>query len=204
MPARNVVKEDILESYYHIYARGVNRSSIFNHDKDYVVFMSLLKRYLSTEVATNENGIVYPHLYGQVELLAFCLLSNHFHLLIYQQEEGAMQQLMRAVMTSYSMYFNKTYRRSGPLFESRYRASHIDSDRYLTHISRYIHLNPDKWQTYKYSSIPFYTDNYSAEWLRPEKIFGLFSSKYEYLEFLADYEDYKATLEDTKRELANN
>ena len=69
-------------------------------------------------------------------------MPNHIHLLVYQHQPQAMAQFMRSVLTSYSRYFNKRYKRSGSLFESRYKASLISDDAYLEHISRYIHLNP--------------------------------------------------------------
>src|SRR5690349_16254150 len=117
MPSRNSLKSDVEDSYYHVYSRGVNRAVIFNQPKDYVVFLGLLKRYLSPDPARNENGVIYPHFYGEIDLLAFCLMPNHFHLLIYQRSQTSMQRLMRALMTSYSMYINKQYTRSGPVFE---------------------------------------------------------------------------------------
>lgn len=204
MPSKNSLKKDVEDSYYHIYSRGVNRSPIFLSHGDYVVFFGLLKRYLSVKPAKNENGVIYPHFYNEVELLAFCLMPTHFHLLIYQHDQMAMQNLMRALMTSYSMYFNKRYKRSGPLFEGRYRAVLINSEPYIFHISRYIHLNPDNWQTYPYSSLAYYRNELSAEWIKPDRIVSLFGSKDEYLDFVADYEDYEQQLISVKDNLAHS
>ncbi len=203
MPLKNSLKQDVEESYYHIYSRGVNRTPIFLSHGDYVVFLSLLKRYLSVKPSKNENRVPYPHFYNEVELLAFCLMPTHFHLLVYQYNQTSMQNFMRALMTSYSMYFNKKYKRSGPVFEGRYRAVLIDSEPYIMHISRYIHLNPDGWLTYPYSSLAYYKNELSAEWLRPERIRNLFGSQDEYLNFVTDYEDYKKQLDVVKENLAN-
>jgi len=203
MPARNALKDDVTDSYYHIYSRGVNRSVIFREEKDYVVFLSLLKRYLSKKQAKDKNGSVYPHFYNHIELLAFCLMKNHFHLLVYQVEREAMQKLMRGVMTSYSMYFNRKYHRTGPLFEGRYRATMITDETYLTHISRYIHLNPPDWRSYHYTSLSHYLEFTSSEWVVPGRILDLFSSKNEYWAFLADYEDHEKHLKLIKHTLAN-
>ena len=140
MPSRNVLKIDVAEQYYHVYARGASRQNIFLEPVDYEVYLKLFRRYLSSEEIRDSAGIPYTKLHESIELLCYCLMPNHFHLLVYQIDEGAMQRLMRGVMTAYSRYFNKKYQRSGSLFESRYKASLITSDTYLFHVSRYIHL----------------------------------------------------------------
>lgn len=204
MPSRNVIKIDVSDSYYHIYARGHGRQAIFREEEDYWVFLSLFKRHLSLEAANDNYGMPYVHLRDSIELLCYCLMTNHFHLLVYQKDEGAMQRLMRSVMTSYSRYFNKKYDSSGSLFESRYKASRISNDAYLMHISRYIHLNPREWRAYPYSSIHAYYGISRPEWLQPERIIELFTSLPHYADFLDDYEDYKASLEEIKHETANS
>lgn len=202
MPGRNLLRVDVEDGYYHVYSRGVNSQTIFVTDKDFVVFLSLLKRYLSIKPTNDRDGVEYPHLYGSIELISFCLMPNHFHLLIYQVDRGALQKLMRSLLTSYSRYFNKTHNRRGPLFESRYKASLISDQTYLEHISRYIHLNPRNWKKYEYSSLPYFIGDYQAEWLMPGKISELFSSKQDYVSFLENYVDYKRTLTEVKSELA--
>jgi putative transposase len=204
MPSRNVIKVDVSDSYYHIYARGHGRQAIFREEDDYWVFLNLFKRHLSLEAVNDNYGMPYTHLRGSIELLCYCLMTNHFHLLVYQKDEGAMQRLMRSVMTSYSRYFNKRYDSSGSLFESRYKASRISNDAYLMHISRYIHLNPKEWRAYPYSSIHAYYGIGRPEWLQPEKIIELFVSLPQYADFLDDYEDYEESLEEIKGETANS
>lgn len=205
MPSRNVLKLDIPESYYHVYARGNSRQKIFVNAQDYHQFTNLIARYLSKKPQRDRVGVPYPHLYGKLELLCYCLMPNHFHLLLYQQSEGAMSALMRSLMTSYSRYFNKKYHRSGGLFESRYKASIIDNQAYLEHISRYIHLNPKDWQTSPYSSIGQYLGGKPREeWLRPGRILELFESTAKYQEFVSDYKSHHDMLDTIKYELAND
>lgn len=203
MPSRNVFKVDIPDSYYHIYARGNSRDKIFLDEDDFSKFFSLLKRYLSKELKHDKYGSPYPNLYGQLELLCFCLMENHFHLMVYQHQEKAMQTLMRGVMSSYSRYFNKKYDRSGPVFETRYKASLISTQEYLMHVTRYIHLNRNNWQSTPYSSIGYYLDGRTAEWVRPNRILAMFSSTNEYKLFVADYADNQRMLDEIKYELAN-
>lgn len=203
MPSRNVVKEYAPDSYYHIYNRGVDKQSIFKDSSDYVVFLSLLKRHLSKEPQVNKYGRQAPHFHEEIELLAFCLMPNHFHLLIYQNsDDKAISKLLQSICTAYTMYFNRKYGRRGPLFENNFKASRIDQESYLQHISRYIHLNPKDWRRYEWSSLPYYLDNHSAGWLRPQRVMDLFEGS-DYEEFLKDYEDYKEMLDEIKYELAD-
>ena len=204
MPSRNVLKIDVAEQYYHVYARGASRQNIFLEPVDYEAYLKLFRRYLSSEEIRDSAGISYTKLHESIELLCYCLMPNHFHLLVYQIDEGAMQRLMRGVMTVYSRYFNKKYQRSGSLFESRYKASLITSDTYLFHVSRYIHLNPKAWRNYPYSSLRYYAHPHSEDWLHEERIIDLFKNRTKYMEFVADYEAAKAVLDTIKHELAND
>jgi putative transposase len=206
MPSKNVIKIDVVESYYHVYARGINKQNLFLEDADYLYFLSLFERYLSKCIKISKTGVGYPSYSTNVELICYCLMSNHFHLLIYQKEAGIMSKLMRSIMTSYSRYFNLKYKRSGSVFESTYKASRIDQQSYLEHISRYIHLNPRYYKTYAYSSLVYFTKNKvdEPEWIKPQKILELFKNKQEYVEFVADYESHKQMLDELKSELADH
>lgn len=203
MPSRNVIKTDLPESYYHVYFRGSNKSKLFREPSDYEKMLQLFSRYLSLHEVKNSAGISFPNYSNRIELLAFCLMSNHVHLFIYQHQQGAMTEFMRSLLTSYSMYFNKKYKRSGPLFESRYKASLITSDAYLLHITRYIHLNPRQWRTYEYSSLPYYLHQVTDEWLLPKRVLAMFDEQNDYLKFVEDYEEAKDMIDILKHELAS-
>lgn len=204
MPIRNVSKQQAPESYYHIYARGANRQKIFPEAADYKYFLSLLERYLSPKPAISKTGVAYPHFREKVEVLAYCLIGNHFHLYIFQQDTPFLEKFMRSLMTSYSRYFNLKYKRTGPVFESRYKAVRTDNDSYLQHISRYIHLNPRLWQTYRYSSLGYYRDGKEPIWLDTSRILELFNSREDYLDFVADYEEQRDMMSTLKYQLANH
>lgn len=203
MPSRNVIRADVGDSYYHVYARGASKQSVFLESADYSYFLHLIERYLSTEQAISKSGVVYPNFRQGLELLAFCLMSNHFHLLIYQREQGSLARFMKSLMTSYSRYFNLKYKRTGSLFESRYKASLISSDEYLLHVSRYIHLNPRSWRLYPYSSLIFYRRGNEPEWLQTQRVLNQHDSREGYYAFVADYEDHRLALESLKFELAD-
>jgi len=204
MPSKNVVKQYNDESYYHIYSRGVGKELVFRESIDYKYFLGLFKRYLSSENIKNGGRIDYPK-FDDFKLISFCLMPTHIHLLIYQKDRDTITKFMRSLMTSYSMYINKKYKRSGPLFQSNYKASLIDQESYLHHISRYIHLNPQKWRNYPYSSLAYVMKEKQADWIDTQPILDLFDNKiYKYLRFVEDYEDQKTMLDELKWELANS
>jgi REP element-mobilizing transposase RayT len=203
MPGRNIYKEYVSDSYYHIYNRGVNKQLIFKTKQDYVFYLSLLKRYLGDKTQLNKNGVNHPNYSNDADLLTFCLMGNHFHLLVYQKEDPAViTKLMRSVTSSYSMYFNKTHNRVGPLFQQRYRAVRLTDDSQLLHITRYIHLNPANFNQYEWSSYPYYIGNKQASWVKPGRILGLFSGDYK--DFVESYKPKHDELEEIKAFLANS
>lgn len=191
MPTRNSRKTYVPDSYYHLYTRGVEKRNIFDDEEDKQFFLGVLKRYLSNDQQKRKKHAAYKSFSNSIDLLAYCLMDNHIHLLVYQREDTeALAALIRRVMTTYSMYFNKKYNRVGPLFQSRYLASRIDSDPYLHHISRYIHRNPARWRSYDYSSLRYYTGEASADWVKPGLILSLFDHHpQKYLDFVASMDE---------------
>lgn len=202
MPSINTIKERAPDSYFHVYARGNNKQMIFIDDSDYIYFLKLLERYLSEDSIVGRSGILYPNFINRIEIMSYCLMKNHFHLLLYQFEITDMEMFMRSLMTSYSRYFNLKYRRTGYVFEGRYRAVRINSDEYLLHISRYIHQNPDMWETYKYSSFRYYRDGNEPEWLKNKNILELFDSRESYIDFVADYKEMRDDRKVIKHQMA--
>ena len=77
-----------------------------------------------------------------VSILSYCLMPNHFHLILYEHTENGISKFMGKLLTAYSMYFNKKYDRSGPLFTHPFRSEHINNDSQYMYIFSYIHLNP--------------------------------------------------------------
>jgi len=202
MPSRNITKVQVPESYYHVYARGSNKQKIFLEVADYKYFLNLFERYFASKPQWSKTGEPYPNYVGHIELLAHCLMSNHFHLLIYQYDIPSLEKFMRSLMTSYSRYFNLKYRRTGSLFESRYKAVLIEQDSYLQHVSRYIHLNPRRWQTYRYSSLQYYRDGLEPMWLKTNRLLEMFADRADYMAFVADYEEQHDMLDELKYQLA--
>lgn len=111
---------------YHVITRGNNRRKIFRSHDDYLRFTSILER---------QKAKLPFYLY------AFCLMPNHVHLLIEMQDDPV-SRIMQRVLTSYSQYHNRKYKKSGHLFQGRYKSILCQTDRYLGELVRYIHLNP--------------------------------------------------------------
>ncbi len=132
---------------YHIVTRGNNRGKVFKDDQDRKTYLQKLADYCADK---------------RVDLLCYCLLSNHIHLLL-QTPHGNLSKTMQPLQTSYTAYFNKKHRHSGHVFEQRYKAFLVDKDNYLLQVSRYIHLNPVKAEIaknprdYRWSSYRAYT-----------------------------------------------
>ena len=141
----------VVNEFYHIYNRGVEKRVIFIDKYDYQRFVELLflvntHHAIDLRSIHDEIGSVYDFDRGEPLLAigAYCLMPNHFHLLVTPIAEDGVSLFMSKLCTSYSMYFNKKYQRNGTLFQGRYKAEWADSDQYLKYLFAYIHLNPVK------------------------------------------------------------
>ncbi len=157
MGTRAVLAENEI---YHVYNRGTEKRNVFKNKKDYERFLALL--YLSNSTVpvhiSNYQGSTLMDLLALdigeplVDLGAYCLMQNHFHLLLRQRTENGISKFMQKLITGYTMYFNKRHERSGALFQGKFKSSHASEDRYLKYLLSYIHLNPPKYEQYPYSS----------------------------------------------------
>jgi putative transposase len=136
--------------YYHIYNRGTDKRLIFLDNIDRERFVSLL--YLTNSgipihrsdhrVAALDAIFLIDKETTLVDIGAYCLMPNHFHMLVHEHSERGISMFMQKLLTAYTMYFNKRHSRSGALFEGTFRATHADTDNYLQYLFAYIHLNP--------------------------------------------------------------
>jgi len=204
MPSRNVVREFAPDNYYHIYNRGVAKQPIFIDAADKQKFLDILERHLDPNNASQRyDGVRYRKFDKNMELLCYCLMGNHFHMLVYLKSEGQnISEFMRSVCTAYTMYFNKRHNRVGTLFQGVFKASRVSNDMYLQHITRYIHLNPRTYKTYNYSSLQYYIGKPDPIWLNTRRILGVFDGD-DYLAFIEDYEAQMHMTDDLKYELAD-
>lgn len=215
MPRKNSLKTYVEGGYYHIYNRGVEKRTIFEDTFDYKVFLNYLKYSLSKPPTPNKIKKVFtlqgepfkgvPRLpknfYKEIELIAFCLMPNHFHLMIKQNNVLAMKSFMNSLTTRYTMYFNKKYDRVGSLFQGVYRAVLIRDESYLLHLSRYIHLNPSELTndlTSSFSSYSSYLGLRKTPWLKPDVVLDQFNNRVS--EEFKKINNYKEFVEKYKQE----
>lgn len=141
-----------LRENYHIYNRGNDKRITFQNKTDYDRFIALL--YLCNSVK-NIRLSDYPKIKLEklldikrgetlVDIGAYCLMPNHFHLLVHEKTEKGISKFMQKLLTAYTMYFNKKNDRNGSLFGGLFKANHANEDKYLKYLFSYIHLNPIK------------------------------------------------------------
>ena len=146
------------DHFYHIYNRGVEKRDVFLDQNDYIRFIHNLFEFNDIRPAPAYdrrnvgNRISYIGNVGNpisnikreriVDVICFSLMPNHFHLLLRQVSEKGITKFLRKLGVGYTNAFNLKNKRVGPLFQGKFKAAHINNDVYLTHISRYIHLNP--------------------------------------------------------------
>ena len=162
-------------SIHHVYNRGNNKERIFYDEQDYRAFLYRLGLAIGIEpeILNNEEftrapksrvRILKPYK-GQFKIHAFCIMPNHYHILIEQLSDTLIYKLIHKVCTSFSMYMNKKYKRVGHIFQDRFKSVLMESDRQLMWNVSYIHMNPVKSglvtnpYDYKWSSYNDYVSN---------------------------------------------
>lgn len=158
--------------YYHVYNRGVEKRTIFQESQDYYRFLETINFYrlhptprkLSTHLRFGSPPIPTHFIQNElVRIICFCLMPNHFHLLIQQIKDGGISEFIRRLSDSYTRFFNTKYGRIGALLQGKFKAKLVEKDEYLLQLSKYIHRNPlalpgwkDKLKEYSFSSYPGY------------------------------------------------
>lgn len=141
----------VTNCYYHVYNRGVDKRKIFIDNRDYFRFIHCLYEFNDVNAVLNvgwrfskyvDPSSIVKQREKLTEILCFCLMPNHFHLILKQIKEDGISKFMQKLGTSHAMYFNKKNQRSGALFEGRFKYILIEKDEYFVSLSRYIHLNP--------------------------------------------------------------
>lgn len=213
MPPKNKIKIYAEDVFYHAYNRGYNRQEIFKDEQDYFTFIHLFKRYLEPnfqEIRFNRKGEEQPftpnYVYNDVDLLAYCLMPNHFHLLIFQKTIKGMPKLVTRLTSNYSTYFNQKYQKEGSPFQDTYKAVAIQSEEQFINLSAYIHANPcqiltpgETLSNYPFSSLKFYAKNQGPKWLKMERISSYFQTAKSYEDFVETYAKFK--LEEKSKDL---
>jgi len=132
-----------------VYNRGVDERPVFMDDPDRELFVTLLLILNDADVISpcrqmllNTTSSVVGGVHRLVNLIAFCLMNNHYHLVLQEVVEGGISKFMQRLGTAYTMYFNEKYDRSGSLFQGRFKSRYIEDEKYLMSVVDYTHINP--------------------------------------------------------------
>ena len=150
---------------YHIYNRGAHKRDIFIHEQDYRRFQLLLHVSNATscvnmrDMFSRHKGLTFADIFVMekpdkelVEVLGYCLMPNHFHMILRQKAEAGISLFLHKLFTAYSMYFNAKHDHSGILSQGSFKSRHVDTESYLRYLFSYVHLNPleliePEWET---------------------------------------------------------
>ena len=195
---------------YHVYNRGVEKRKIFLDSTYYFQFVSLLNHYLKYNYpfsflkrrlrqaqSSGKKQKVLLHLKTRrinppVEIISFCLMPNHYHLILKQLVENGITNFMHKIGTAYTNYFNIRQERKGRLFEVTFKTVMIESDEQLIYLTRYQHLNPralgivnlKELIDYSWSSLSTYLGNKQFLFVRPDIVLSNFKGPKSYLDFI--------------------
>ena len=156
--SRVIAKQLITGEVYHIYNRGVEKRDIFMDDRDYIRFIHDLYEFNNTAAAKQYSRTSGHHVGSStsnmmglpgggererfVDILCWCLMPNHFHLMVRQRLENGISQFMQKIGTGYTHAFNARYNRSGVLFQGKFKWKHVSNNAQFLHLPFYIHANP--------------------------------------------------------------
>ena len=213
MPTR---KQPIITGeYYHVFNRSLFQIPVFANERESKIFIKALIYYslinpprrLSFEKRYKDKELNFEE--RLVSILAYCVMPNHFHLLVKQEIDSGISTYMRRLTLSFVRYYNTINKQNGSLFESFFKAVLIESENQLLHVSRYIHLNPtsaglvDDPLKYKYSSFSYYVNGGEENPLVFDDI--LRSKKREqYENFVYDNVEYQQQLQFIKNQLIDH
>lgn len=202
------------DQIYHVFNRGVERRPTFTNKRELQRALDTLKYYqysklpfkLSRFLLLEENKkqeVLFSLKDKQIEILAYCLMPNHFHFLLKQNQENGISNFVSNFTNSYTKFFNTRNERIGPLFQGRFKAVIVESDEQLIHLSRYIHLNPvtaflmkpENLADYSWSSFPEFINLSSENITNKNIILEFFPSVSKYKQFVIDQVDYAKQLE---------
>ena len=168
--------------YYHLYNRGNNHQDIFFEHENYLYFLRQMRKYLKADV---------------VEIIAYCLMPNHYHLMVFLKGEGLVE-LMQPFLLSYTKAINERYNRVGSLFQGRFKAIRVDKEEYLLQLSRYTHLNPvvaglvKQPEDWEFSSYRDFIGARNGTLVKPDVVLSYFQSRDKYRKFVGSSVDQKA------------
>ena len=208
------------DQIYHVFNRSLNRQPIFSHRRNceralLVLFFyqhyprpSSLSHFIKMSSDRKEKAEeMLKKAIKRIEILAFCLMPNHFHLLIREKQGLKTSRFLSDFQNSYTRYFNIYHKRKGYLFQGQFKAVRIETDEQLLHVSRYIHLNPyssyivkdfDQLKDYPWSSLGEYLNIFDHKICEKETLLSYFPTVKKFEKFIFNQKDYQRDLETIK------
>lgn len=193
---------------YHVFNRGVEKRNVFTDRREYSRFLETIQYYqqiypqvrFSKADKDKKENLSDKKL---VEIIAYCLMPNHFHFLLRQVSDNGISTFIRRLINSYTRYFNTKNERVGSLFQGPFKAVRMESDEQLLHVTRYIHLNPltgylvKNLRNFEWSSYLVYIGLEDNKLCKREELEQLISLR-DYERFVQDQADYTKQLENIK------
>ncbi len=219
MPGRKIPL--VTNEIYHVINRGAASQPVFLNQKDYLRALETIFYYqnrnlplrysfflrLPTQRRVEALDKLKTKSKFLIEIIAFCLMPNHIHLLLKQLKDNGISAFMGNFANSYTRYFNTKQKRVGPLFQGKFKAVRVETDEQLIHLSRYIHLNPyssyvvktfKELENYPYSSFPEYLSPKKSARCDKNAVLHNFRGPLSYKKFVFDQADYQGKLQEIK------
>lgn len=211
----NIRKDALVNNeFYHIFTRSIAKYVVFNDRAEYTRMIGLISLHRFddfnysysqfVELGTQTQQKIIQDLKDKnkllVEIVAFCIMPTHVHLLLKQTSDNGITKYMGRILNSYSKYFNTKHQRTGPLWASNFKNVLVSDDEQLVHLTRYIHLNPfsaglvKKLYNWQYSSYQEYTSTFGSKEniCNYKDIIDLSPKKY--TQFVYNQKDYQREL----------
>lgn len=188
MPSRNATFE--IRSTFHIYNRGCNKERIFFEEDNYTFLLNKIEEY---------------SLKFNISVLAYCLMPNHYHLVLKQNSEEQICKCVQFIFNGYVKAINKMYKRSGTLFEGKFKSVEIYDDKSILFVCRYVHRNPiddklaAKIEEWKYSNYPEWIDKRDGKLVDKNFVRKYFPDPELYSKFVLDYFSDKQAADEMRK-----
>lgn len=215
MPGRNIVLAN--NEIYHIFNRGIASQLVFFNKRTYERAIETIFYYQNKNTPIKYSKFLKLSMSERsdllkesrkrkdwlVEIISYCLMPNHFHLLLKQLVDNGISKFVGDFTNSYTRYINTKQERNGPIFEGKFKSVRVETEEQLLHVQRYIHLNPytsyliktiEDLETYTYSSFPEYTGKHNSDFCSKDIILGNFKNISSYKKFIFDQADYQRQL----------
>lgn len=217
----------ITDHFYHVFNKSIDGRPIFTNKRECSITLQMVKYYQvaderkvsfskfrlwAQELRNNFYQVVYKNKSFLTEIVAFCLMPNHYHFLLKQIKDDGISKFLSDFQNSFTRFYNIKHERKGHLFTGPFKAVLIENESQLIHVSRYIHLNPltsyllkepDDLNDYLWSSYPEYVGLKESKISNPEYVLSQFKNSSDYNKFVLDQVDYQRDLEQLKHLLLN-